>query len=72
MPIATFSPAIKATSERDGMSRIIVAVDEGPRLLCIDMDGRFEWLEPAELIVDLRYDPKTQAWTDPTEEKVSE
>jgi len=73
--IAAFASPIKATSVVDNLSRLIVgwvspAADGDQWFLTIDGDGRFHIESEHMLVVDLRYDPKTQLWTDPTEEGV--
>lgn len=75
MSLATFSPPVKATCETDSLSRVMLAISDGwaehgPLYLCIDPEGRLEWIEGHLLIVDLRYDPVTTIWTDPTIEGV--
>lgn len=58
---ATFSPPIKATADRDSLPRIVVAVryDETGRsfFLCIDGDGRSDWIDSDGVTFDWRFDP---------------
>jgi hypothetical protein len=63
--ISTFSPPIMATRISDNLPRIVVAVgmtDELPFLLAVDMGGHLEFLPIDEVLVDWRYDPKTEIW----------
>lgn len=71
MSIATFSPPIKATANRDSLPRILIGIaqkqDEGgvtSWLIAVDSDGVIEQLLFGEVTVNWRYDPKTELWAD--------
>jgi len=74
--IATFSPPFKAVAESDSLPRIVVAVEieaytnrEGEtglsrRAHTVDMDGKLDVIPYEDLLVDWRYNPTTELWTD--------
>ena len=72
--IATFSPPMKGVSTRDSLPRFFVAVImddvqlDVPLLMAVDMNGVMELMGINEAVIDWRYDPKTQLWSDPTEQ----
>ena len=68
LAISTFSPPIKATAVKDSLPRILVAVGEtddgNPYFLAVDGDGTVELMLITDVIVNWRYDPKSELWED--------
>ena len=65
--IAVFQRPLKAVRVSDNLPRIIIATgtaDDVAFFMAVNMDGGVELLSVGEVLVDWRYDPKTEMWDD--------